>query len=86
MLHRVDELLGAEHVDVQMMRALHEVAVHHLHEVLGALLVAVPQRAGVDRLRIGNAVQRPVIRQLGGGIEGGQQAVLLRAVARVRAR
>ena len=82
-LHRVDELLLAEDVDVQVVCALVEVAVHDLHQILNALALAVAQSIGVDGLGVGDAVQSPVVGQLGHGVQRGQQAVLLCAVAGV---
>ena len=40
----VDELLLAEDIDVQVVRALVEVAVHDLHQILNALALAMAQR------------------------------------------
>ena len=82
-LHSVDELLLAEDVDVQVVCALVEVAVHDLHQILNALALAVAQSIGVDGLGVGDAVQSPVVGQLGHGVQRGQQAVLLCAVAGV---
>ena len=62
-----------------------KVAVHDLHEVGDALVLAVAQGIGVDGLGVGDAVQCPVVGQLGNGVQGGQQAVGLGAVARVAA-
>lgn len=82
-LHSVDELLLAEDIDVQVVCALVEVAVHDLHQILNALALAVAQSVGVDGLGVGDAVQSPVVGQLGHGVQRGQQAVLLCAVAGV---
>ena len=49
-LHSVDELLLAEDIDVQVVCALVEVAVHDLHQILNALALAVAQSVGVDRV------------------------------------
>ncbi len=84
--HGVDEFLGAKDVDVEVVRALVKVAVHDLDEVLDPFLLAVAQRAGVDGLRVGDAVQRPVVGQLGERVERRQQAVGLGPVAGVGAR
>ena len=86
MLHGVQQLLLAEHVHVQMVRALIEVAIHHLHQIIGTLLLAVSQRIGVDGLGVGDAIQRPMIGQLRSRVQRGQQTVLLRTVAGVCAR
>ena len=66
-----------------MVGTLVKVAVHDLHQVGDALALAVAQRIGVDGLGVGDAVQRPVVGQLGNGVQGRQQAVGLGAVARV---
>ena len=83
MLHGVQQLLLAKDVHVQVVCALIEVAVQHLHQILHALALAVTQCLGVDGLGVGDAVQCPVVGQLGHRVQGGQQAVLLRAVAGV---
>src|SRR5699024_8943875 len=59
-LHGVDQLFLAKDIHVQMVRALAEVAVHDLDQVLDPLALAVAQRVGVDGLGVGDAVQRPV--------------------------
>ena len=84
-LHGVQQLFHAKDVDVQVVGTLVKVAVHDLHQVGDALVLAVAQRIGVDGLGVGDAVQCPVIRQLGNGVQGRQQAVGLGAVARVAA-
>ena len=52
MLHSVNELFGAENIDVEMVRALIEIAVHDLNEVGFALLVVMTESCRADRLRI----------------------------------
>ena len=84
--HGVDQLFGAKDVHVQMVRALVKVAVHDLDQILHTLLLAVAQGVGVDGLGVGDAVQRPVVGQLGHRVEGGQQAVGLGPIAGVGAR
>lgn len=84
MLHGVQQLFLAEHVHVQVMRTLIEVAVHDLHEVVHALAGSMAQRIGVDGLGVGDAVQCPVIGQLRGGVQGRNQTILLRTVGGVR--
>ena len=84
-LHGVQQLFHAKDIDVQVVGTLVKVAVHDLYEVGDALVLAVAQRIGVDGLGIGDAVQCPVVGQLGNGVQGGQQAVGLGAVARVAA-
>src|SRR5699024_6979403 len=54
-------------------------------DLLHPLALAVAQGVGVDGLGVGDAVQRPVIGQLGHRVQRGQQAVLLSAVAGVGA-
>ena len=65
MLHGVLQLLHAEDVDIQMMRALIEIAVHGADQIVDTLCLIMAQRARVDRLRVGDAIQRIFIRQLG---------------------
>ena len=77
-LHGVDQLFSAKDVDVQVVGALVKVAVHNLDQVLNALALAVAQSVGVDGLGVGDAVQCPVVGQLGNAVQAGQQAVLLR--------
>ena len=81
MLHDVLEHLAAEHVHVQMVRPLIEIAVHRAHEILHALIFIVPERRGIHALRVRDAVERPVVRQLCHRVQRGEQAAALRAVA-----
>ena len=83
MLHGVDQLLFTEHIHVQVMCALIEVAIHHLYQVVDALLLVMADGVRVDGLGVGDTVQCPLIRQLSNGVQRGQQAVLLCAVSRV---
>ncbi len=76
-LHGILEFLYTEDVDVEVVCALVEIAVHDADEGLGTLFVVVPQRIRVDGLRVGDAVQRILVGQLCHGVERGQQAVLL---------
>ena len=85
MLHGVDELFAAKDVDVQVVGGGLEVAVQHLHQVLDALIGGVAEGIGVDGLGDGDAVQGPGIGELGGGVQGGDEAVLLRAIGGVAA-
>lgn len=86
MLHAVDELIDAENIDVEVMRTLAEVAVHDAHERRDAVLLRVAERLGRDGLRVRDAVERVLIRQFRDGVQRSQEAVLLGAVRRVRAR
>ena len=83
MLHRIFELLDAKHIDVQVVRAVGKVAVKHVDQVAHALRLVGAKRAGVDGLRIGDAVQCVLVGQLGHGVEAGEKSVLLGAVAGV---
>gem|GEM_PF-6288936 len=85
-LHRVDELLCTEDIDVEMVSALSEVAVHHVDEIVRAFVKRVAERIGADRLGVGNAVKRILVGELRHGIERGEQTALLSAVAWVGAR
>ena len=85
MLHRVDELLCTEDIDVEMVSALSEVAVHHVDEIVRAFVKRVAERIGADRLGVGNAVKRILVGELCYGIERGEQTALLCAVAWVGA-
>ena len=85
MLHGVDQHFLAEDVHIQVMCAPGEIAVQDVDQILGALPVTVAQGTGVDGLGVGNAVQGVLVGQLGDGIQGGNQAGLLRAVAGVGA-
>ena len=84
-LHGVDELLHAEHIDIQMVRALAEVAVQDEDEIADPLLLCVAQGIRVDGLGVGNAVQRPLIGKFGQGIQGGEEPASLCAVTGVGA-
>ena len=75
---RVEQLFHAEHVHVQVVCALGEVAVHHGHELLGAFLVAMAEGVRANRLRIADAVERVFVRELRDGVERCQEAVPFR--------
>ncbi len=86
MLHGVLELLDAKDVDVEVVRAVIEVAVEDVDQVGGALLVVVAKGRRVDGLRVGDAVEGVLVGELGHGVEGSEKAVLLSAVGGVGAR
>ncbi len=71
MFHSVNQLFGAEYVDVQMMSALIEITVHDLYKIADTFRLGMAEGIGMNRLGIGNAVQRPMIGQFGNGIQGG---------------
>lgn len=84
--HSVDELFTTEHVHVHVVRALIEVTVENLNEVVRTFFFAVAKCTRVDRLGIADTVERPVVRNLGDRVEGSKETVLFCTVARVRAR
>ena len=86
MLHGVLELLDAKDVHVEVVGTVGEVAVHDIHEVRDTLVEVVAQGARVDRLGVGDAVERVLIRKFGDGVQRGEQAVLLGTVGGVGAR
>ena len=86
MLHGILQLLDAEDVHVQVMCAVVEVAVEHVHEVARALLEIGAQGRRVDRLGVGDAVEGVLVRELCHGVEGSQKAVLLGSVGGVSTR
>ncbi len=85
-VHRIDELLGSEDVDVEMVRALIEVSVEDLGEVVLLLLLTVAKSIGSDGLGVGDAVEGIFVRELGDGVERSKQAVLLSPIGGVGAR
>ncbi len=44
MLHGIDELLSAEDIDIEMVRPVLEIAIHHLYQRLRLLILAIPSR------------------------------------------
>ena len=86
MFHGIQQLLFAKYIDIKMMCPLVEIAVQHLDQIADPLALTVSQCIRVDRLGIGNPVQRPLIRELGQGIQRGKKSVLLCPIARIRPR
>ena len=86
MIHRVDQLLCAEYVHIEVMCTLCEVAIQYANQILGTLFVAVTECIRVDRLCIGDSVKCILIRKLCDGVQRCKQSVLLCAGARVCAR
>lgn len=74
MLHGIDKLLTTEYIHIEVMRTLIEVAIHNPYQIVCLLLFAVAQGFRVDGLGIGDAVQCPLIGQLGNRVERSQQA------------
>ena len=64
MLHGVLELVHTEDVDVEVVSTLVEVTVHDTYEGLGTLLIVVAEGVRTDSLRVGDTVERILIRQL----------------------
>ena len=85
-LHSVLELLDTKDVDVEVVSAVGEVTVHHVDEVGHALVKVVAESGRVDRLRVGDAVESPLVGELGDGVEGSEKAALLSAVGGVGTR
>ena len=81
MLHGVNELLHAEYIDVEMVGALEEIAVQDGGEIAHPLFLGVSQSVGVDGLGVGDAVQGPLVGELGQGVEGGQKPALFGSIA-----
>ena len=82
-LHGIQQHFLAEDVHIQVVRAPGEIAVQDIHQILGSLLITVAQGTGIDSLGVGDAVQGVLVGQLGNGVQGGNQAGLLCAVAGV---
>ena len=64
-LHGVFEHLAVQHVDVQVVCALGEIAVEHRHEVLDTLSGRRAERFGHDREGVRNTVLRVAVAHLG---------------------
>ena len=84
--HGVFQLFDTENVHVQVVAALAEVAVEHLHELVRAFFVVVAECIRVDRLRIADAVQSVFVRNLCDRVERSQKTMLFGTVARACAR
>ncbi len=67
MVHRVDEGFAVQNVDVQMMRALHKVAVQDGNEVVFPLRFILTQRLRHDGEGVGNAVLAHIAVRIGRG-------------------
>ena len=85
-LHGVFQHLAVQHVDVQVVGTLREVAVEHRHEVVDALLGRRAQRFGDDREGVRNTVLRVAVAHLGHRGERCDGAALVAAVHRVGSR
>ena len=62
MLHRVDKLLRTKNIDIKMVSAAREITVHNRYERRNARFGVVAERRGMNRLSIGNTVERVFIR------------------------
>ena len=56
-----------------------------MHQRFALFFLCVPKRTRIHGLRVGNSVERILIRQLCNGVERREKAVLFRAVGRIRA-
>ena len=72
--HGGDQLFSIEHVDVEVVRPLPEVAVQHVAQVVGAALAVFAEGGRHDGKGVGDAVPAALVRDLGHGIEGGEGA------------
>ena len=86
MVHAVDQLLGAEYVDVEVVCTLREVSVHDVDQLLSALLVIVAESVRAHGLGVGDAVERELVRNLRNAVEGGKKSALLCTVGRICSR
>ena len=64
MLHGVLQFVHAKDIDVEVVGTLIEIAIHHVDERVGALTVVVTECLGSNGLRVGDAVEGIVVRQL----------------------
>lgn len=86
MLHSVDKLLLAKHVNIEVMRTLVKISVHNVYKVLNTLAFFISKCTRVDGLGIGNSVKCPLIRDLCQRVQGSKKSALLCAVAWVSSR
>ena len=86
MLHSVDKLLLAKHVNIEVMRTLVKLSVHNVYKVLNTLAFFISKCTRVDGLGIGNSVKCPLIRDLCQRVQGSKKSALLCAVAWVSSR
>ena len=79
----VEELLNTEYVYVEVVSTLCEITVENVNEVVLLVCFGVTESRRVDRLSIGDTVERPYIRDLRYRVQGSDETVLLCAVCRV---
>ena len=85
-IHRVEQHLAVEHIDVHVITAAAEERVHHADEVRDLIFGACgPSPCGTMRRRERNAVRRVAIRNLRDGRGRGHDAVRVPAVHRIGA-
>ena len=65
MLHGILKHLAVKDIDIQMMRALGEIAVHHCHEILDSLLRGRAERLRNDGERVADTVLGIIVIKLG---------------------
>ena len=81
MFHGVLQLFDTEYVHVQVVAALAEVAVEHLHELVGAFFVVVAESIRIDCLCVADAVESVFVRNLRDRVERCQETVFFGTVA-----
>ena len=65
MFHGILKHLAVKDIDIQMMRALGEIAVHHCHEILDSLLRGRAERLRNDGERVADTVLGIIVIKLG---------------------
>mmetsp|Transcript_18583 Transcript_18583/g.40673 ORF Transcript_18583/g.40673 Transcript_18583/m.40673 type:complete len:569 (+) Transcript_18583:82-1788(+) len=85
-LHGVHQQLTVQHVHVQVLATLREVAIQQRRHVRRLVLLGLAQRGRGDGEGVGHAVHAVLVLHLGHRVEGGKSAGAVAAVARVGAR
>ena len=83
MSHSIFQLLTAEYIYVQVMSTTIEVSVHSAYQVGNLLIICMTKSARVHGLGIGDTIQRPLVGDLGYGVQRCKKSACLCAVARV---
>ena len=83
MSHSILKLLAAEYIYVEVMSTTIEVSVHSAYKVGNLLVICMTKSARVHGLSIGDTIQRPLVGDLGYGVQRCKKSACLCAVARV---
>ena len=76
----IQQFFFSKYIDIQVMCSLIEVSVKYLNQIVLTLILIMSQCVRINRLRIGNSIQSPVIWEFSNGVQGSKQTILLCSV------